>query len=115
MFHQLLQLLLALAVVAIVFFIYPKLEAIAWQLTRENWGLPWHFILSNQGVKIGGFLLGWKFQLPQYQALGFAAFVVLVIGFGYEFYQKKKYGPDRANTVQDIAANMLGIFLALLL
>ena len=69
------------------------------ELTRRNWGFPYHIILACVGTQIALRLgIHWFICL----------FTINLIGFIYEKIQNK------GDTVEDIIANNLGFLLGLL-
>lgn len=103
-----------LAIVGIIWVFYPLVNRKAYQITRDNWGFPWHFILANQGVKLLGALGMGLLHWPVHTAMGWAAVAVIALGMGYEYYQKKTGLNTRKNFLQDVAANWVGVALALI-
>lgn len=91
---------------------FDKINNWLFNLTKNNWGLPWHIILACFGSALGFRILDLFLSAQPFLWKGILIWIVVnVIGFGYEAYQKKKKGPDKVDFFQDILANNIGIFL----
>jgi hypothetical protein len=84
-------------------------------LTRQNWGFPWHIILAD--ILATGFLWLYLSVLPAVH-LGFYYAVTWLstnaIGYAYEVYQAKQDPANKEEFWEDMAANNAGIVLACL-
>lgn len=87
-----------------------------YNLTKRNWGAPWHILLAFLGVNLFEAVfpyLIWQlfelsFHLVWVAVLGF--FVVNAIGYIYELIQGKQ-----ADTREDLLCNLAGTILGVLL
>jgi len=92
------------------------LNNLAYKITRENWGFPWHILLAlilTQGLLKAGY----KYA-PYFDRLFLAALAwifVNAIGLAYEAWQKYHYGNPRRDFWQDMLANNLGFVVGTLL
>lgn len=93
---------------------FKAIDNFFYRLTRDNWGFPWHIIISQNLLRI---LMIW---IP----LNLAFTAVFFIGIAYELYQlwkAKKTGDPFAMRKQkkdsglDLAANLIGLFAGLFL
>lgn len=90
------------------------LNSFFYTLTKENWGFPWHIIISNFGFKL------LVLMIPAQWAFG----IVFFAGVLYELWQlskaKKAEGlwelkRQKRDSAQDMIANLIGLFTGVFL
>jgi hypothetical protein len=74
-------------------------------LTKRNWGAPWHVILAWIGTDL-------LFKIPFLQDYFVVAGIVLGVGLINEIVQKQLFTRDGA---EDMLANIAGILLGIFL
>jgi len=86
-------------------------------LTKRNWGWPYHVILADILVLIFLWILYHVFILPMpylWHAL-LAGLAAMIVGYIYEVYQAKRYGPDAKEEFwEDVVGNAFGIMLGMI-
>lgn len=88
------------------------LNILAFKITRENWGFPWHIILANILTQIA--LCVFMLKVDILHAIAFSWVTVNAIGLLNEMYQKLKRRNPKKDFWQDMFANNLGWLSALL-
>jgi len=84
-----------------------------YDLTKSNWGFPWHIIEADILGCIGFYVLfqfGIEMVFMWHMMVVF--FFVNVIGYGYEVYQAKKDPSAKEEFWEDMTANNVGFLLA---
>lgn len=82
-----------------------RIEQYFYELTERNWGFPYHLIISWFATDVGSSLIN---AIP-------AGSVVLLIGLIYEIYQKSQGDVTQQEFNEDMAANLAGVILGMLL
>lgn len=92
---------------------FNKLELYLFNIQSENWGFPWHIILSMLLFFILYPVIGIWVTVP-FKLIVFTFVAVQLIGQIYEMIQKAKGKNSRSDYWQDTAANAIGSILAIL-
>jgi len=92
------------------------LDNLAFKITKENWGFPWHIIIA---MVLAECLFKVYFRRFDNWHIPFAIFIVWfvvnAIGLLYEMWQRYLYGNSRTDFWQDMLANNIGFILGVLL
>jgi hypothetical protein len=82
------------------------------ELTKNNWGFPWHILLAYMGVDIFEklFPLFLKIEVDTLWTSILGALVINAIGYIYELIQGKN-----KDTKQDLIANLSGSIIGTIL
>ncbi len=84
------------------------------KLKRENWGFPWHIILSLAGTVSAIILLRRIFPGISLSLGLIVTFLAInLIGVLHEIMQNKRGQDNRRGSLQDIIANNAGIVLGI--
>ena len=91
---------------------FKKITLFFENLTRKNWGLPYHFILVNVATAL---YIHW-FKLETMEGLEMQLYTIALFLFasGYEFWQTAKKGQSVVEMMQDMLANVAGYVFAIL-
>lgn len=89
------------------------LNNLAYRITKDNWGFPWHIILAIILTRLTLFALFWLYPQAPPQIYGYAWIIVNVVGYSYEVYEKRKQGGSGRDFWQDTLGNNIGFFLGL--
>jgi len=86
---------------------------LAFKITRENWGFPWHILLALVLAALSGIPL-LKYTDLQH-AVAFSWIIVNVVGIGNEIYEKFTGKNPKKDFWQDVFANNLGWLIGVLI
>lgn len=87
------------------------LNNLAYRITKDNWGFPWHIILASILTRLIMFTLFWFYPEAPPQIYGIAWLLLNMAGYSYEVYQKR----TRGNSARDFWLDMLGNNIGFLL
>ncbi len=86
---------------------------LAFKITKENWGFPWHINLALILTQISAFILLKFVDFPH--TVAFAWVIVNFIGLINEYFEKKKGNNPKKDFWQDMLANNIGWLLGVAL